>query len=52
MISASSLLGMNPGSDPFLMTLIAAFALGHITEVSGLVILITHNTPAGLGLTF
>lgn len=33
-VSASALLGLNPGNDPFLMTVIASYSLGHVTKVS------------------
>ena len=32
-VAASSLLGLKPREDPFLMTVIAAFSLGHLTKV-------------------
>lgn len=31
-ISASTLTGLNPREDPFLMTIVAAFSLGHLTK--------------------
>lgn len=33
-VTAGALLGLNPRNDPFLMTLIAAFSLGHLTKAS------------------
>ncbi|CAN0097903.1 unnamed protein product, partial [Sphacelaria rigidula] len=43
-VTAGALLGLNPRNDPFLMTLIASFSLGHLTKASQLDVAINLAT--------